>query len=462
MMAMSKKYTVSNLRKPRNKGIVKNNMAKLYFIPKEEWTENKTKATKPKEKGFIEKASDFIGATPLAKGLGIGLARSTPEMKSLERRIKTNTASTDEIKLYADIMGEAPTSKQIVGSAVSTVANFIPGVGRGAKLATKVAAGAGTGYAMDVGRGLQTKETVKEALTPSYGTAVGAALPVVGAILGKATKGISARDIEQTSLRLTRTEADNLAKKGQDIAKYISDKKIIGTPEKRYEKISTLYDDMENKIQGTLKGSKIKLNKEDVLTQLKQVPEEFADDPAAYNEVSNKVTQVVDVIEKKQGEWIPAETLNTIKRNIFDRAYGKNNTDIINDSYKAMGDRLKSVLDDNIPGLSKLNKEYGILIASKRALFKAINREQTGMLEKIAASTAGAVAGNALFGPLGAGAGIMASGKIADAVAGTAARSYTGVALGTISRVLNKIPTDKAGNLQISKKALLNLIESLR
>lgn len=80
---------------------------------------------------------------------------------------------------------EFPTAKEVAGSAIQLGANFIPGVGVGGKLATKVGAGLATGYALDVGSKLQNKDKgVGEALVPGIGTAVGGALPVAGAVGG--------------------------------------------------------------------------------------------------------------------------------------------------------------------------------------------------------------------------------------------------------------------------------------
>lgn len=430
----------------------------VNFIP-----ENKLNIpAKTTKKSFIEKASDFIGATPLAKGIGIGLSQSTPEMKALERRIAMNTASDEELKIYQEILGQAPTNKQIIGSALSLGANFIPGAGKGYKLATKVGISAGTGYAMDVGRNLQNEKSLPGAFKPGIGTAVAASIPVIGALVGKSTSKMTARELEQTSLRLTRTEADNLAKQGKDIAKYISDKKIVGSPEKRYDKISSLYDDMENTIQKRIDNSKIVFNKKDILNSIKEIPDDFVNDPAAVKEVTNKIDDITDVIQNKHGDTISASVINEIKRKTDARAYGKNNTDIVNDSYKAVADNLRKILDDNIPGLEDLNKEYGLIIASKRALFKAINRGQVGILGTLIGYTTGVSAGSAAFGPLGAGIGALVGNKISDVVAGTAARSYAGAGINTVSNVINKIPTDKFGNLQITKKALINLLEQTR
>jgi hypothetical protein len=435
---------------------------KIFFTPKESAVGQNETSPVIKNKSFFEKASDFIGGKNLAKGVGIALSRYTPEVRELEKKVSSGTANDYELEAYQNIIGEAPTNKQIIGSALSLAANFIPGVSKGANMATKIAAGAGTGYAMDVGRGLQEKEGTK-AFIPNVGTAVGASLPVIGAIIGKAASKMKPEALEQISLRLTPTETKNLAKQGKNIAKYISDKKIIGSPEQRYTRIDQLYDAMEDKIQEVIKISNKSYKKADIISKIKNIPKQFINDPAAYDSVVNETDRIIKNIQSKQGNEISAEIINEIKRNTYKRAYGKNATDIINDSYKAVGDSLKGVLDESITSLEKLNNEYGLIIASKTALQNAIGRPQVGMLGKIIGYTTGVAAGNTLMpGPLGMGAGALMGTKISDVLAGTSARSYSGAAIKTAQGLIKKIPTDKAGNLKITQKALINLLESLR
>lgn len=433
----------------------------IHFTPKKQIEPTTTKKTTGN--GFIEKANEFLGTANLAKGTGIALARLTPEVRRLEYKISNGTASNADLEAYQSIIGEAPSNKEIIGSAISTASLAIPGVGKGASLGTKVAAGAGTGYAMDVGAGLQKEKSTAKAFAPSYGTAVGALLPVVGTIIGKAASKMKPEELERISLRLSPTEQKNLTKKGQNIAKYISDKKIVGSPEQRYAKIDQLYDVMEDKVQDVIKSSNKTYKKSEIINKLQSIPKKFSNDPAAYNKISRETEKIAETINRLHGNEISASTINEIKRNTYKRAYGKNNTDIINDAYKAVGDSIKDILDESISGLEKLNSEYGLIIASKTALRNAINRPQVGMLGKIVGYTTGAGVGNTILpGGIGMGIGALSGNKVADIVAGTGARSYTGIAINTVQKAINKIPTDKAGNLQMSKKALISLLEGLR
>ncbi len=120
--------------------------------------------------------TDFVGAKGIADEFGATLARAkAPEAQ----------------KGLVDF----PTGKQVLGSAIQTGANLIPGLGAEAGLAGKIAAGAGTGYAFDVGNKLQNNK--ENPLMPGVGTAVGGGLPVVGAgvnlgakVVGRLLKGL--------------------------------------------------------------------------------------------------------------------------------------------------------------------------------------------------------------------------------------------------------------------------------
>lgn len=121
----------------------------------------------PQQKTPIaNKVANFFGAKGISDQFGASLARTKADSE-LEKSLVEN-----------------PTLKQVAGSAIQTGANFLPGAGVGAKLATKAAIGAGTGYALDVGSKLQND--TKNPLVPGVGTAIGTALPGVGAGIGYA------------------------------------------------------------------------------------------------------------------------------------------------------------------------------------------------------------------------------------------------------------------------------------
>jgi len=86
------------------------------------------------------------------------------------------------------ISREQPGIKETIGSGIQLGANFLPGAGVGASLATKIAVGAATGLAFDVGSQLQDKDKKISDIHPGIGTLVGGVLPVGGAVIGLGAK----------------------------------------------------------------------------------------------------------------------------------------------------------------------------------------------------------------------------------------------------------------------------------
>lgn len=133
--------------------------------------------SKPQQKiPLANKVSNFFGAKGITEQFGADIARAkAPEAE----------------KGFV----EYPTGKQVLGSAIQTGANLIPGAGKGLGLAAKTAVGAGTGYAFDVGSQLQSGQ--EKPLMPGAGTAIGGAAPVafaaakpVARIVGRLFKGL--------------------------------------------------------------------------------------------------------------------------------------------------------------------------------------------------------------------------------------------------------------------------------
>jgi uncharacterized membrane protein len=138
------------------------------------------------------------------------------------------------------------------------------------------------------------------------------------------------------------------------------------------------------------------------------------------------------------------------------RAYSKNNTDVVNDALHDVGDTLLDRLN-SIPELKKLNKEYGLIIASRRILSAATGKAQSGLVGRALGATVGAGIGSTVGGGIGAGVGAYAGERVANKLA-TPIRS----GLGAILQTIDDLPVDKMGNLQLTKKGLQDLIQQFR
>lgn len=172
--------------------------------------------------------ADFVGARGITQQFGADIARAL--------------APADQKNLI-----EYPSMKEVVGSAIQTGANLIPGAGAGAGILARAAVGGATGYAMDVGSKLQTGDP--NAGMPGIGTAVGAGLPVVGAALKPATKFVG-RLLKGTASGLSGVSADTIqtiidnpqaaSRVSQEIAKNGGDKVLEENARQIINGVSTI------------------------------------------------------------------------------------------------------------------------------------------------------------------------------------------------------------------------------
>lgn len=418
---------------------------------------------KETKKPLLNRVASFLGMEKFGQGIGQAAFQLTPEYRNLTKMLEEGKITPDQ---FEEIATGGLTNKEVLGSAIQTGATFIPGAGQGVKLGTKVALGAGTGYAFDVGGNLQQNKQGAEVLKPGMGTLIGGGLPILGRItgldkgLGKASQNASTK-LEQINERLTPVEKQNLAKQGKGVSEYLARKKIIGTPETRFAKVNTLYDKMEDVVSKKVKESGVTYAKKDFIKEIEALPERFADDPMAYDEAIAQSKKMIDFLQRKAPNQIDAGLINSYKRNLFKRAYSKNNTDVVNETLHGIASILKDKLDASVPGLKVLNNEYGKIITAKQLLFKAQSRSQAGLIGKAAGLVAGGSIGGAVAGPGGAAVGSFIGPQAAEATM-TPLRSLTGAGLQTIADVVEKIPTDQLGNLQLTKKALMDLIQQIR
>lgn len=106
----------------------------------------------------------------------VGLGGAVDVFGSLLARQGVGVQTKEEGQQFV----EKPTAGQVAGAALQTAA--IPAsfaLTGGASLPAQIAAGAGLGYAYDVGQDLIEKKSVGETLTPGLGTVIGGVVPPV-------------------------------------------------------------------------------------------------------------------------------------------------------------------------------------------------------------------------------------------------------------------------------------------
>lgn len=442
----------------------------------DEYKSLRAQGKSPEEIATLQKG----GKLTFGKALGntvMGTAEGVTDL--IGARGLTNLAGSQIAKFGLGVTGnmdaanrvQQPSLGEVAGSALQVGSLLLPtaGVASGAtKLATpilgkvaggiagKAAAGGLTGYGLDVGKNLQ--EGIPSPFKPGVATAIGATLPILSSIIGLGVKA-APRKLEEINLRLTPVEKQNLAKNGKDIASYLSKKTVVGTPSQRLAKIESLYDDMEVAVQEKVKMSGVEYPRLGLMKELDGLPKQFINDPELHTEAVNNIAKFKELLANQHGSTISAETVNEFKRSLFKRAFSKNSSDVLNETRLAMAGFFKGLLDNSIKGLEPLNKEYGYLIASRRALFKATTRPEIGLVGKIAGTAAGTIVGSSIGGTAGAAAGAVAGPLVGKTVFGTLPRSAVGAGLQQLSTSISKLPS-KGG--EVSLKSVLALIESLR
>jgi len=442
------------------------------------------------KKNFLQKTASFLGVEKFGKGIGQAMSNISGVPKQLLKTYEEGLALTNDLQTkitenkrqgldtsrleqalnrqnmsnktlavqMEDLTTGGLTGRDVAGSALSTAALFVPGAAKSAGLATKMATGAGIGYAIDVGSKLQNNElTYGEAFTPGTATFIGAALPVAGTILGKTFKGVS-KGLEKQNLRLTPNEKRLLGGKVDDVVAFNQKNKLVGSPGNRFSKVSSIVDDFERQVTKKVDSFKGTFGKEQIKTQITNIKSKFADDLADAPTVSAKIDSILKQIDKVAGDSISATRLNTWKRNLWKAAYSKGNDQIVNDALYEVGESFMDILNKSIDGLKPLNKDYGIALTSKRLLHKATSRPQVGLLGHIGERLVGGGIGTMVGGPAGGFIGAAVTPNLASGLA-TPTRSALSVGLKGIENLISKIPTDKAGNLLITQKALNLLIK---
>lgn len=365
-----------------------------------------------------------------------------------------------------------------VGSLATQVGEFfVPGIGQRAavsKLATaipKLAEAANTVKSVPyVGKLLTgTTKLASEALgaggvaalqtgSLEEGAFVGGATAVLSPVLSLATSKFFpavSRYLQETSLRLTPVQKTNLTGKLEGVLGWLTNKKIIGGAEKRYDTVSAIHEKMENALQSAIKGSDVSVPLEKVTKDIEAVKSLYKDD-RDFMAISRQIDSAIETLRLQHptGE-ISAESLNIFKRSTYKGAFNKAGDkvsdtveyDIGDAVYKNLSDALERV---KISGqsLRDFNAEYSLAITARKLLKTAIGRKQAGFLAKLLSGLAGSSLGAMFGGPMGAALGTVVAPAAAEAIAGGSARTAGSVLLDAASRA-------QTGNILKAAPALL-------
>jgi hypothetical protein len=364
-----------------------------------------------------------------------------PEQK--QRALKAMQISKDVGVISPSGAFEA-TGKQVLGQALGTFGSVVAGGGAamagrlGLKGAAGIAAtalgeGAVSGATIGAGAGLAKGDgsTWSEALKTG---AIAAAFPVLGAALGGALPKM-ANALERINLRLTPTQKVNLGGKLDEVTNYIRSKNIIGSPETRFEKMTSIYNKMERDFQDAISGGKFlestggrTVPRQKVIDELEAIKNEFVD----HRDYRAIVKQVDELTARMHDfpEAIPVDRLNKLKRSTFKEAFNRAG-DKVNDAIEfRAGDIFKTNVEESLKGLTinglpadAFNKEYGTVINARKLLKIASGRNEIGVVGRIISTMVGGSVGAATGGLGGGALGTAVGQNVGGLIAGTPVRS---------------------------------------
>lgn len=279
----------------------------------------------------------------------------------------------------------------------------------------------------------------------AFDTAVTKAASPVTKLGAKATAGL-AQKLEKTNLRLTPTQKTNLAPKLPEITKYLAEKKIIGGPETRYNKIDSIYDSTEAildnwlKTNNTAKGVSVSRNA--LIAELQKAKKTLMKDSSDAPLIDRQINSTIANLKLQyRNDKIPISRLNDLKRSTYKNAYNKGGDKVLDDVEFSTADVYKTAIEKATKGLelngksiAEFNKEYGTVIQARKLLKIAQGRNQLGALGRLFAGIAGYSVGGAIGGPVGGAAGVFLGEMAAKNIAGTGARSLLGAGLQTASK----------------------------
>ncbi len=436
----------------------------------------------PQEKSFTQKAMDFFNPGEEAKGLvksGIGLVGGLEQLgekvfNPIVKGITGSNVDTGNVPQQVNKLATPSNVGQSFGKGVGDIAQFfIPGSDvakagevinagiEGAKLPSLIEGGAKLASKMGLGAAEVGGVTAAQTGSPEQGKEAakfGALLPVVGAIGGKLMEGAGdfARNLEQTSLRLTPVQKSKLGQKVGEVADYLVNNKITGTPESRYNQIVGTYKGMENILQDFLSkdAKNVTAPTKGILDNLEGLKKTLGADNLNAPAIENKIDKTIEFLKNTYKDNIPVSSLNKLKRSAYEATYNESGMKILDPVMSEVGNVLKTTIEDATKGMQiagkdieGFNKEYGTVINAKKLLNIAKGRPEIGLVGKLVSSLVGGGLGEAIGGPVGSAIGAVGGAKVGEAVAGTAVRSTVGSALDYLSK-LGRVTDAEAGSIK--------------
>lgn len=382
-------------------------------------------------------------------------------------------------------------NREVVGSAASTalnVASFGGALNLGAKAATGATSvgraaliGAGQGAVAGGAFGAAEGLTEGEGIVPTAakGAAMGAA---TGAVLGGVSKYIAdlTKVTPESRLHETKNAFKTLQRRFKEGAVYQgkgANRKLISDPittltkngvgkqlqvvdgkintEQARNQVRLLIDELDDDVTSAISGSPATAKLSDLKAQVIQSVR-GNDSLKAAGKVQKTISALdgyFDDFTQSYGDDISMESASAIRR-----AMNKNyNPDTV-DVERAIGDAMRKIIYQNVPGSQQTLVREGQLIAADKFLDALEGRAvKGGRLGGYFANLLGALIGQQGDTPFGMGPliGALGAGRVQKVMQ----QQQLNPILPRVARALQSLPTDTAGN--VSKTAVLNLIAQM-
>ena len=283
-----------------------------------------------KEKTRLEKIGDFVGATPVGKGLANVaydvLGRTGvlgKESKDLITGVEKGTATPEQYQAYSEIYGSMPTHKEVLGGAgkMALTLGTVGSGGIGRSLIGRTVEGGVLGASFTALDNIQKGEDALKNV--GIGAAVGSTIPVVGTALTRGLGRFSsniAQKIESTLIKPTKVDLED-GFKIANIQKY----GITGNLTQKLQKVEQKLSDLTQQLRGKIGRSDAVVDLNDIadktakaitqnkakgfgnLAGIKRAVKGMADEIELYSKnglVDLTEAQVIKQAAGKKGSWV--------------------------------------------------------------------------------------------------------------------------------------------------------------
>lgn len=352
-----------------------------------------TEAPQKIKQSFAVKAansvSNFIGASGIVDQFSSSLARTG-------LRLSGNSEAANQVG--------NPSMKEVVGSAIQTGANFVPG-GVGGSLAKKVSLGALMGQMSDTGSDLQADKSIKESLQPGAEAAISANIPFLGAGFRK-FGSLMEKAGDKVQFSVIKPNASDVADgfSVENIRKYDLGGSLKQSFQKTEDKLRSLSQELNTKLQNATEQVDMNEVFQNTVKSLQSSKNSIFGSNARIGNTLDNLREEIITVAGDAGS-VPVIDANEIKRaaghfGAWQFGFKDPDANAQEKVYTEFYKQLKTAIEKASPeGVQEINKQMSDIIPVMNALIRRIpvaernNAISLGDIFTLSASTANPSAG---------------------------------------------------------------------